>query len=114
MLHKIKVWYRRKFFDYSFWYLFGKESRKGAKSAFYKEMNGIIGSVNAYLDWTESESEIISDRLSHRFDLSTALNEAANRAIVEKKAIIEHQLTGSQQSALAFQKEYLQKIVRKA
>ena len=111
-------WIRRQwrewFYAYSFWYLVGREKRPGAKVIFERELGSIKDSVTGYMDWQISEQEIISDRLSRRFDLSQALNESAKRAIEEKKALVEHELTANQLAALEFQQEYLQSIMRKS
>ncbi len=68
--------------------------------------------------WKHGEARIQQDRLSKRFDIGAALNEGANRAIGEKKALEQHAadsgLTSRQLAALKFQQEYLQRVVSKA
>lgn len=116
MRDRLRAWWRRKLFDYAFWYLFGNEAREGSRAIFEKECDAIVESVNAYLNWQKSEQEILSERLARRFDLSTALNESASRAIDQKKVIFtaKNSLTSSQLAALAHQEEYLKNLVKKA
>ena len=55
-----------------------------------------------------------SEQLTRRYDPAAALNEAANRAIEQRRAENapkEPQLTGKQLAALEFQRDYLRKIV---
>ena len=110
MREAARRWWRRKLYDYLFWYFMGKS--KEGRDVFHRELDAIADSVNGYINFQKTESEIISERLSRRFDLSAALNESAARAIKEKQAVIEHPLTDKQKAALEFQKSYLQKIVR--
>lgn len=70
------------------------------------------------LSFHAREVEAQVPRLNRRMDIGMALNEAANRAMDEKKTLREHAkdsgLTGSQLKALEFQEQYLKGIVRKA
>jgi hypothetical protein len=64
----------------------------------------------------DSEVDIVSDRLSRRYDPGMALNEATERALAKKRedsTTKEIQpLTHAQMKALEFQKAYLKNIVR--
>jgi len=75
----IRAWWRRKLYDYLFWYLLGKKAE--GKDVFDRELDAIADSVKGYITFQKTEREIISDRLSRRFDLAGALNESANPAI---------------------------------
>lgn len=77
-----------------------------------RELLAIPETVAAHFAYQDREVRILTDRLSRRFDVGSAVNEAANRAIQDKKVAREAQpLTGRQLAALEFQKQHLQKIV---
>jgi hypothetical protein len=83
-----------------------------------RELAAVAESIRAFDAYQATEADILNARLSRRFDPGMALNEAAERAIAAKKAAkAEHtikELTPTQQKALEFQKQYLQRIVDRA
>ncbi len=87
-------------------------SRADIERVARRELSGVSENIDAYFHWLTNETAIQSDRLARRFDLGLALNESANRAIAEKKALAEPRLTDKQLAALKVQKEYLQRVVR--
>ena len=66
--------------------------------------------------WRKGEAEILGDRLSRRYDLGMALNEAVNRVLQDRAQAKkqEQPLTGTQSAALEFQKRYLQDLINKS
>jgi hypothetical protein len=84
----------------------------------WREITAIRESILAHFDYQDREQRILSDRLARRFDLGMALNEAANRAIGEKKATMNpaglNYPTPQQQAALDLQARTLQERVKNA
>jgi hypothetical protein len=80
-----------------------------------RELTGIEGNVQAFCIWQMNEQTVLKERLARRYDIGMAMNESAQRAMqdkdVAKNAPV---LTSKQQAALALQKEYLDRVVRKA
>lgn len=84
------------------------------KHVVQSEQNAVWDQVRKVIEYQAGEVELLEDRLSRRFDIGMAMNEAANRAIAQKQAARDPELTGRQKLALEFQKEYLQKVVDKS
>lgn len=79
----------------------------------WRELAAIEETIRAHYDYQNREQRILNDRLTRRFDLGMALNEAAARAINEKKAAVPAGYpTERQMTALEFQAEQLTKTVR--
>jgi hypothetical protein len=70
-----------------------------------------IREMSETVAYQHSEIEMLTSRLSRRYDPGQALNEAARRAVADKQ---EQRMSPQQKAALEFQKQYLAKIVRKA
>jgi hypothetical protein len=83
-----------------------------------REVDAIPTSILAHFDYQDREQRILSDRLTRRFDLGQALNEAAARAITEKQtgapAMPVPYPTEKQKLALKVQEETLQERIRKS
>lgn len=83
-----------------------------------RELDAIPESVEAFFLHQKTEQKILIERLGRRYDLGLALNEAANRALAEKKEAERAvdpgmNLTSRQVAALDFQKQYLQRLIEK-
>lgn len=65
--------------------LMGYPQRDRVSALLKREIAAIGPSVEAYLTHQKTEIEILSARLSRRYDPGAALNEATDRAIVAKK-----------------------------
>lgn len=84
-----------------------------------REVSAIPDSLRAHHDYQSREQAIQNDRMTRRFDMGLALNEAANRAIAEKteaKRAVDPgmNLSANQSKALEFQKQYLDSLVKRA
>jgi len=90
--------------------------RDTAQRVVRREVGAISDDCLQTFAWEKSEQRIMEDRLNRRFDLGSSLNEAANRAMAQKASERgqpkDDGLSGPQRAALAFQKQYLEKIVR--
>jgi hypothetical protein len=75
------------------------------------ELTGIRRSIIDTYHYRDREQRLINERLTRRFDISQAMNEATNRAIAAKQAAGAMrdvpQLTGKQQLALELQQATL-------
>lgn len=80
------------------------------------ELSLVSSVAFARATYRKTETDILAESLTRRFDVGSALNEATNRAIEAKKAAREEisELSGSQNKALEFQKQYLARILAKA
>lgn len=87
-------------------------------SAAKRELDQVETSVLAIIEYRKSESDILNERLTRRFDVASAMNEAAQRAIAMKTAAKTDRdiqpLSGPQAMALEFQKKYLADLVKNA
>ena len=91
------------------------QDRAKSRQLVQREINAVFGSIEAYADYLMTETAILTERLSRRYDPGMALNEATNRVIAAKREAGEEfvsPLSGNQQAALKFQQEYLQRIAR--
>lgn len=79
-----------------------------------RELDAVQESIRAHFEYQISEVEILSQRLGRRYDPGMALNEAANRAIAQKQAARDPQLTSRQKLALKFQEEELKRRIDRA
>ncbi len=79
-----------------------------------REVRAISETIGAAACWHKSETEILTERLGRRYDLGMALSESANRAIAQKQAARDPQLTERQKMALKVQEETLQRIVARS
>lgn len=83
-----------------------------------KEVRGTTAALNATIHYQKAEAAAQEERLTRRFDIGMALNEAANRAMDEKKTLREHAarsgLTDRQLMALELQQRTLQSWVNRA
>ena len=82
-----------------------------------REIKAISEDYRSTFAWEKSEQRILEDRLNRRYDLGSALNEAANRALAGKAKDnpLNWQtpsMSGSQAAALEYQKKYLENIVK--
>lgn len=81
-----------------------------------REIDLILESVRVSDFWIKSEGDIIGDRLLRRYDVAMAMNEATNRAIVQRAAvraeIAGNALNPQQAQAFEYQKAYLARIVK--
>lgn len=81
-----------------------------------REVDAVAKDYLKTFSWEKSEQQIMEARLNRRYDLGSALNEAANRAIAEKAKdshlARSHSMSGSQAAALEYQKKYLENIVK--
>lgn len=81
-----------------------------------QEANAIWGSVRKVITYRAGEVELLEDRLSRRYDIGMAMNEATNRAIAQKQEARQSEsglgLTDRQKLALKFQQEHLNRIVK--
>lgn len=89
----------------------GPHSRTEVVELLTREVAEIPQNVREAMNYQDREQAVLKARLSRRFDLGLALNEAANRAIAEKQDLQKPQLSAKQQAALKFQEEYLQRVV---
>lgn len=84
----------------------------------WREVEAIPTSILAHFDYQDREQRILSDRLTRRFDLGMALNEAAARAITEKQtsrvAMPVGYPTDKQKMALKLQEETLRERIGKS
>lgn len=87
---------------------------KAVRHVSQTEQNAIWNTVRKVVLYQASEAEVLEMRLSRRYDIGMAMNEAANRAIAQKQAVRDPQLTGRQLVALKVQEEYLQRIVKRS
>lgn len=87
-----------------------KETERLAK----RELAAVQESIRAHFEYQTSEADILSERLSRRYDPGMALNEAANRAMVQKQAARDPQLTDRQKLALKFQEEELKRRIARS
>lgn len=78
------------------------------------EQNAIWDQVRAVIKYQAGEVEMLEARLSRRFDPGMALNEAANRAMVQKQAARDPQLTAGQLMALKVQEETVNRWVERS
>lgn len=86
------------------------EARRIAK----REIEAVPESILAHFVYQKSEADILSERLARRYDPGMALSEAANRAIAQKQAARDPQLTSRQLAALKVQEETLNRAIRNA
>lgn len=85
-----------------------------ARDVARREVWAVPESIRAYFLHQKTEADILTERLGRRYDLGSALNEAANRAMEDKRVQREAQpLTATQEAALKVQREYLQHIVER-
>lgn len=78
-----------------------------------REVKAVPETVDASLAYQNREQETLTVRLSRRYDIGMAMNEAANRAMADK-ATARLQLTPQQEAALKVQQDYLQRVVNQA
>lgn len=79
-----------------------------------REVAAAPESILAHFEYQRSEADILSERLARRYDPGMALSEAANRAIAQKQAARDPQLTSRQLAALKVQEETLNRAIRNA
>jgi hypothetical protein len=80
-----------------------------------RELAGIEENVRAFCNWQINEQAVLKERLARRYDIGMAMNESAQRALRDKEVAKNAPvLTDKQKAALAFQKDYLDRVVRKA
>lgn len=81
-----------------------------------REIRAIEKTIAAAAEWQVDEIKVLTERLTRRYDVGMAMNEATQRAQeARKKAGLEPEgmpLTGAQKAALRVQQEYLAKIQR--
>ncbi len=80
-----------------------------------REVTAVADSVFAYAEWQKEEVAILTDRLTRRYDVGMAMNEATQRAMKARaEAQIDEapirELTANQRKALAFQEQYLKRV----
>lgn len=81
-----------------------------------REIEALRESVNIHFEYQDREQSILTARLTRRYDVGLAMNEATVRAQEQRRkdgTLHEiQQLTPRQQAALEFQKQYLARIQR--
>lgn len=88
---------------------------KEVRELAWREVRAIEASIRAHYDFQNREQRILSDRLARRFDLGMALNESAERAVLEKHAAVPPGYpTKHQMSALEHQAQHLVDMIRRA
>lgn len=79
-----------------------------------REVASIDTSIAVAAEWHFDEVEILTARLTRRYDVGMAMNEATQRAQAARRARGEEpdgpQLTANQKAALKFQVQYLKRI----
>ena len=86
-----------------------------ARRIFRREVDAVPESYAYHRAYQDGEQAILEERLSRRYDLGMALNEAAQRAIADKAVAREApKLSANQLKALEFQKDYLKRLVDRA
>jgi hypothetical protein len=83
-----------------------------------REVWAIAESITGHFEYQTTERQILTERLTRRFDVGMAMNEATNRArerrrVLEAEGLVveaEPQLTDRQKAALAFQEQYLKRV----
>ena len=78
-----------------------------------REVNAVNESIRSSIEWHTSEVDILTARLTRRYDVGMAMNEATQRAMDARKAAwTDHDIipmTGRQNAALAFQEMMLKR-----
>ena len=80
-----------------------------------REVKAIAESIASAAEWHWDEVKILTDRLTRRYDVGMAMNEATQRAQESRKAAGlrpdgEFQMSEKQKAALKFQAEYLRRV----
>lgn len=80
----------------------------------WRELIAIRETILANYDFQNREQRILTERLARRFDLGTALNESAVRAVKERQAAVPAGYpTAHQMRALEYQTEQLTQMLRR-
>lgn len=78
-----------------------------------REVDAIHETIIHSLEWHKDEAQILTDRLTRRYDVGMAMNEATQRAMVAREtAGTAHDvlpLSNRQNAALVFQQEFLKR-----